>query len=151
MAGWLGVEYEETMLCSSWGGLAWYGDKLMSNKVHKNALDRSVLNNGWEEKLSIFDRYRLNYLLNDRLKTYKYQYKPISFLDMLVIPLLLFFPLKYELKYFTITYLRAKIKGNKFKLILQNIRYYFKRVFLFYEFYLRSLRREKIERPFLKK
>ena len=36
---------------------------------------------------------------------------------MLVIPLLLFFPLKYELKYFSIAYLRAKITAKEFKLI----------------------------------
>ena len=78
LSDWLGIQYDEILLKSTWAGLVWNADRVSSNKRVGTGFSKELLENNWEEKLSIKDKFILNFLMMDRLKHYNYTYSKRS-------------------------------------------------------------------------
>ena len=144
LCDWLGVEYSETLEESTWGGMLWKGDKLSTRKkegrgfsanILKNNWNENILKNNWNEKLSFIDKYIFNFITNKRLKYYGYQVRPIRKIDYFLVPILIFLPLRFELRYFKLSYLL-----NNRTLFLSNLYYFVKRIGLFLKYYIREIK-----------
>jgi hypothetical protein len=147
---WLGVSYEDQLTKSTWGGMRWRGDRVSSNENEVAGWSAKMLNNSWETKLSLTDKYLFNFLLNSRLNFYGYPYRHYNALDFFITPILIFFPLSFELRYFSLSYISNAIKNNEIKKIIVNCVSYFKRVALFYKFYKKEVGGFKFSRELIK-
>ena len=84
--------------------------------------------------------------MNDRLKNYKYSYKKVNLYDYLVVPFILFLPLKFELRFFSMKY----IKNASLRELVVNCIWYISRVLFFYKTYYRTLSGFKFSRRYIK-
>ena len=132
---WLQIDYDESLKLSSWGGLAWLGDRCSEKTNEGTGWSSEMLDNSWEMKLRFFDKYILNFLMNSRLKHYEYDYKKINFVDYLIVFLIIPVPLTFERRYFTLKYIINSVKNKLYKKILKNLIYYPKRIIYFYFIY----------------
>lgn len=147
---WMGIEYHESMERSTWGGLLWHADRLSTRQKDSQGFSKNLLQNNWETVLSGKDQYVLNYLMHDRLIHYGYPHKKIRFMDRLVVFLFILFPLKFEYHYWSWAYLSQRFRRGDLKKILDDIFHYFRRLRLFYVYYLKTLRKSRCDHPFLK-
>jgi hypothetical protein len=129
---WMGIQFEKTLNFSTWGGLRWRGDRVSDKQNSEPGWSSKMLDNSWDTKLSFLDKYILNILLNDRLKHYGYNYNVVNFYDYLILPFLIVMPLRFEARYFTISYIKNNLKNRNYKNLLKNIIYYPARVKFFY-------------------
>lgn len=146
---WLGISYEEQLTMSTWGGKRWRGDRLSLNENEVSGWSAKMLNNSWEKKLSLFDKFLLNFLMNSRLKFYGYPYRENNILDFLIAPVLILLPLSFEFRYFSFSYIREAIKNNEMKKIALNCVSYPRRIVLFYKYYVMAICRFKFSRNFI--
>jgi len=149
LARWLNIDFVDSMKQSTWGGLAWHGDRLTVNKTGSKGLSRDVLINHWEQKLSGLDKYLFNYLLNESLRHYRYSFRPRKVLDAIFVPFLILLPFKYERGYFSFSHLKKLIQNKEYEIILRNISGYIKRVKLFYRHYLKVIFKKGFKHPYL--
>jgi hypothetical protein len=148
LCDWLDIDYERNLEKSTWGGLRWRGDRLSKAENKKIGWSASMLENKWETKLSFLDKYLLNFLMNDRLCHYGYSNNKIMPYDyFLVLPVILF-PLRFELRYFTYSYIKEIIKNNKYKLLAANVIFYMRRVGFFYFVYFRRIKGFRFSRKY---
>jgi len=139
LCNWLKIQYEETMTKSTWGGLLWRGDRV-SSKVNKEVgWSAKMLDNKWEVKLSVKDKYIFNFIMNDRLINYKYIYSRVRVYDYFIIPMILFLPLKHEMRFFSFEYLGRCVKQQDYKSIVRNCFSYLQRVLFFYKVFFRKV------------
>jgi hypothetical protein len=138
---WMGVDFEDTMNYSTWGGLAWGGDNMSPKFNTKIGFSSDMINNKWHDKLSSKDKFIFNILLNSRLKHYGYDYKDVSLMDMIIAPFLILLPM--ELEY------RVIFTRNFIRIFKPNIIGYVKRVILFYKYYFKELMGQKFDSPFI--
>jgi hypothetical protein len=146
---WLGILYEDQLIRSTWGGMIWRGDRLSPNKNEVGGWSAKMLENSWEKKLSLTDKYLFNFLMNSRLKFYGYQHQDISFFDYFAIPILILFPLSFELRYFSPSYFLTAFRNKSFKMIALNCYGYLVRIALFYKYYAKAFDRHKFSRKFI--
>jgi hypothetical protein len=143
IADWLGVSFRPSMLESTWGGLHWYGDRLSDDSLKPVGWTPDRTDNNWRERLGAIDRYVLNYLMVSRLERYDYPHRRVRWWDALVLPLLIPLPLSYERRFLTPSYVVAKLKERDLRSVLNLFIgpwYYFRRVVLFFGYYLRTTR-----------
>jgi hypothetical protein len=145
---WLGINNHETTANSTWGGLAWQGDRL-STQGTGGKFSSAVLVNRWEKRLGFTDKIVLNYIMNNRLKHYGYKRRRITPIDTLLVPLLIPLPLRYELRFASFGYLKTALRRREAKKLGQNLFAYLNRVGLFFKFYAKVTRMQKFSHPFL--
>ena len=149
LCDWLGISYEDQLARSTWGGMAWRGDRLSSNENEVGGWSAKMLENSWEEKLSATDKYLFNFLMNSRLKFYGYPHRENSVFDYFAIPILILFPLSFELRYFSFSYLWAAFQNKNLRVVVLNCYSYLRRVALFYKYYVRTIGRFRFSRKFI--
>lgn len=149
LAEWLNINFENSMLESTWNGLAWHGDRISEKVFESKGWTKDRAENGWENRLGKLDKYVLNYLMNSRLEHYLYSVKKISFLDSILVFVLIIFPLRFERRFLSFSYIRNRISKNKTNQLFQTPIYYFKRVLLSYKFYFRTLRKMQFSRNWI--
>jgi len=132
---WLQIDYDESLNYSSWAGLAWLGDRCSEKKNEGTGWSSEMLNNSWETKLSYFDKYLLNFLMNSRLKHYDYNYNKVKLIDYLIVLILIPLPLTFERRYFSKKYLLHSIKNKMYIKLIKNLIFYPKRIYFFYYVY----------------
>lgn len=143
IAAWLGISFRSSMLVSTWGGLHWFGDRLSDDSLKPVGWTTNRTDNNWRERLGAIDRYVLNYLMVSRLERYDYPHRRVRWWDALVLPLLIPLPLSYERRFLTPSYVVTKLKERDLRSVLSLFIgpwYYFRRVVLFFGYYLRTTR-----------
>jgi hypothetical protein len=145
---WLGINNHETTANSTWGGLAWQGDRISTQRTG-GKFSSAVLVNRWEKRLSFTDKIVLNYIMNNRLKHYAYKHRRITPIDTLLVPLLILLPLRYELRFASFGYLKKALRRREAKKLVQNLFAYVNRVSLFFKFYAKVTMMQKFSHPFL--
>lgn len=146
---WMGIEYHVCMKSSTWAGLQWHGDRLSKGRTKAKGFDGQLLKNLWERKLSVSDRYVLNFIMFYRLKHYGYSYKELRPWDSVMVTLCILLPLTYEWRFFSFHYVYERLRSRQYKRIVSNIVYYFLRIGLFYQYFMKTVRREQFNAPFL--
>jgi len=149
IAEWLGISYNACLTKSTWGGLAWHGDMLSERKKKDDGGSSIVYNNNWENRLSHFDKYVLNYIMFYRLRHYGYSSKRASFLALLITPFLILFPLSYERRFFSFGYICDSLRRRDYAKIAKNVLYFLRRVCLFMKYYADTAGRKRFTQPVL--
>jgi hypothetical protein len=141
-ADWLGVDFQESMLRSTWAGLDWHGDRI-SNKTFASAgWSETRTENGWQQRLGRIDKYVLNYIMNDRLHWYRYSVQPVGLVDAVLTAGAILLPFRCERRFLSPrhvwTTLRSGSNQMRLQLLLMPV-FYARRVRLCYRHFLRTL------------
>ena len=142
-AHWLDIEFNESMLRSTWAGLDWHGDRISNKSFAATGWSEKRTENGWSNRLGKMEQYVLNYIMCARLKHYRYPVKPVNFPDSFFVAILILLPFKFERRFFNPMYVwRTMGSGNtilRLQLLLTPV-YYFHRILICYKHYFRTLR-----------
>ena len=141
-ARWLGVDFSDSMLRSTWAGLDWHGDRLSKNSFAATGWSENRTENGWRHRLGRMEQYVLNYIMNARLIHYCYPAKPVGLLDSFFVAFLILLPFKYERRFISAGYIWCILRDGNTSMRLQltlTPLFYWRRICLCYRFYLRSL------------
>jgi hypothetical protein len=148
---WLSINYEDVLLRSTWGGLQWRGDAMSTNNVDNvSGFSKKRLENNWENKLGWMDKYLFNALLNKRLVEYQYKNKRISIKDYFLVPIYILLPLGFERRLFNYKYIYYRIKSSGVTAVKNDLFGYWKRILLFYKFYISEMFGRKTKINYLK-
>jgi hypothetical protein len=153
LALWLGVEYRESMLRSTWAGLDWHGDRLSRKKFSATGWSKNRTQNGWQLGLGGIEKYVFNYIMNARLRSYGYEAQRISLVSAILAGLLILLPFKCERRFMTPSYVYAILKrGNRQARInlFLTIPYFIRRVKICYQYYWRTLTSRPYSRNWLR-
>jgi len=150
LANWLNIHYTDTMKLSTWGGLIWNGDRLSKRKREGMGFCEDLLQNDWEAILSRKDKYILNFIMNNRLKYYGYSQREINSFSIIIVPILIVLPLKFEWRFLSYKYIRKCFQDGDFVTMAVNMVSYFRRVKLFFHYYFKILKNEDFSPPLLK-
>ncbi len=150
LCSWLGVRYEDAMTKSTWAGLMWHGDRISKKYNTEIGFSKKMLQNNWNQKMTTKDKYIFNFIMNDRLINYEYEYKKIHIYDWLIVTMIMFLPLKFELSFFSINYFKKHIKNKDYKVLIMNNIQYARRVIFFYLYYFRKISGFKFYRKYIK-
>jgi len=143
VAEWLGISYRPSMLESTWGGLHWYGDRLSPTLLAPAGWTPNRTDNNWRKRLGRLDVYVLDYLMESRLRHYRYPCRDAHWWDVLIIPILICLPLRYERRFFGPRYILRNLGSGQlrsFFCVLATPVYYVLRVALFFRYYSRTVR-----------
>ena len=143
VAEWLGVAFLPGMVESTWGGLHWYGDRLSPKLLAPAGWSPNRTDNNWRNRLGRLDVYVLDYLMFSRLHHYGYPCRDARWWDVLVIPILICLPLRYERRFFGPRYILRNLGTRRFRPcvhVLLTPLYYAFRVALFLRYYVRAVR-----------
>lgn len=152
LSQWLGVDYDEILLKSTWAGLDWHGDRLSKKVFQSKGWSEKRTENNWQNRLGKIEQYTFNFMMNARLKHYNYSWQPVSWLDALLVFFLIPFPMRYERDYFSFKHIFSVFKDARRTVQLQFILtplFYVRRVKLCYRFYFSALRGEKFDGPWI--
>ena len=149
LAEWLNINYQDSLLDSTWNGLGWHGDRLSEKVFASKGWTQDRTENGWNNRLGRLDKYILNYIMNSRLEHYLYPVNKINFIDSLLVFILIVFPWRYERRFLTYKYIRDRVSRNKTSQLFQIPIYYFKRVLLSYKYYFRTLTKVQFSRNWI--
>jgi hypothetical protein len=142
-ASWLGVDFQESMLRSTWAGLDWHGDRISNKTFAATGWSETRTENGWQQRLGRIDKYVLNYIMNDRLRWYRYPVRPVRPVDAVLAAMAILLPFRCERRFFfprhVWTTLRSGSNQMRLQLLLTPV-FYGRRVQLCYRHYLRTLR-----------
>jgi hypothetical protein len=111
----LKINYDVSMMESTFGGKLWYGDRISGSKIKSSEWSEGRTYNGWREKLSWREKKIINYIMYSKLKRNDYEHKEITIFGFLLVFFLAFIPFRYELRYLTIRYISAVIRKNKLR------------------------------------
>jgi hypothetical protein len=142
LALWLNIEYRDSLLRSTWGGLDWHGDRISAKRFSATGWSKNRTENNWKTRLGWSEKYILNYLLYDRLRWFKYAASPRKKLDMFIVPLLILLPFRVERRLLNPRKILAIVKNGTLVMRLQLFLFpifYFKRVKLCYKYYYKVL------------
>jgi hypothetical protein len=151
LCAWLSISYTDELTMSTWGGKRWRGDRLSTKENEVSGWSAKMLDNSWDKKLSLFDKFLFNFLMNSRLKFYNYPYRENDILDCFTVPILILLPLSFELRYFSYSYIREAIKNKEMRKVFLNYFSYLQRIILFYKYYAMVIRRFKFARKFIRR
>lgn len=142
-ADWLGVDFQQSMLRSTWAGLDWHGDRISNKTFAATGWSATRTENGWQQRLGGVEKYILNYIMNDRLRWYGYPVKPVGPVDAVLAAMAILLPFKCERRFLSPrhvwTTLRSGSNQMRLQLLLTPV-FYARRVQLCYRHYLRTLR-----------
>ena len=142
-ANWLGVDFRESMLRSTWAGLDWHGDRISNKTFAATGWSETRTENGWQQRLGRIDKFVLNYIMNDRLSWYRYSVKPVGPLDAVLAALAIPLPFKCERRFLSLRHVWTTLRNGSNQMRLQLLFtpfFYARRVKLCYRHYLRTLR-----------
>lgn len=141
IADWLGIDYADSLLRSTWAGLDWHGDRISEKTFAATGWSATRTENGWRKRLGALDRYVLNYLMNDRLAKYGYPVRSASILDGVAVAVLLLLPMKYERRFWSPLHILHALSASNIERaqILLMPYYYLRRIGLCYRHYWRTL------------
>lgn len=131
---WLDISFDPCLKSSTWAGLKWWGDRLSVQPKYKDheQFSKAIRRNKWEQKLSKVDRLIFEYLLADRLKLFKYEFKEKKGLWYgILMWFLIFLPTTYERRHLSLRFQLRWLKSKKLKNMLLAFYFYFKRIILF--------------------
>ena len=123
-------------------GLIWWGDKGSKKKFTGFSVKRAN-EIKWEKKLSYLDLLVMEILFFPYINSFLYKRNFNNFsinLGRIFLPILIFFPMKYELKFFLYG---LKNKNKKFNFIKKSFYCYFKRVKIYLEAIISNLKINK--------
>ena len=109
LALWMGIEYQKSLLDSTWAGLAWKGDKI-STAAYAKVWTINRTHNNWSNRLSRRDLLLLKCAGSRHLVHLEYEaYKPSvpTFLLALILSLL---PMSSEIRYLKPRYLWSRVR-----------------------------------------
>ncbi len=142
-AAWLGVDYRDSMLRSTWAGLDWHGDRISNKSFSATGWSEKRTENNWRKRLGRMEQYVLNYIMHDRLARYHYPVREIGTLDSMLVAILILFPFKYERRFISPSYvwsiLRHGRNSMRLELGLAPV-FYWRRIRLCYRYFARTLR-----------
>ena len=142
---WLEIDYNDSVMESTWAGLRWWGDKMSTAKVDKSMTEeefvKAIRSNSWEQKLNMLDKFVLRVLLNPQLRHYGYcpDRKP-SIVEYICALPAIFLITGFEARYWHPAYILGALRNRKTKDVLRVFYHYLRRVRYFLELYRRSLR-----------
>ncbi len=135
IASWLGVDYHDSMLKPTWGGLEWGADRL-SLKIPKKIWTSDRTYNEWRDKFSYFDKLFLNFFYGRLVDKYDYKTDKLKLIEKIAIPLIIFLPNKFERELFSpksfIKNYRTSSFSQKINIFLSPF-FYISRVIFFYQ------------------
>lgn len=141
-ATWLGVDYRDSLLRSTWAGLDWHGDRISKKTFAATGWSEKRTENGWRQRLGAMEQYVFNYIMNKRLAHYHYPLRPVGWSDAVLVGLVILLPFRYERRFFSPGYVWDILRSgsNIMRLQLFLTPYYFwRRIGLCYRYYLRAL------------
>ena len=141
LAQWLGVQYRESMLRSTWAGLDWHGDRISGKKFSAMGWSKNRTENGWRQRLGPVEKYVLNYITNDRLVKYRYPVSPVGWIDAIGVGVAIVLPFRCELRFLNPVHIWNTLRNGTSVMRLQLLlmpRYYLRRVRLCYQYYWRT-------------
>ena len=145
-ADWLGVDFQESMLRSTWAGLDWHGDRISNKTFAATGWSETRTANGWQQRLGSVEKYVLNYIMNDRLRWYGYPLKLVGPVDAVLVAVAILWPFKCERRFLSPRHVWSTLRGGtnqmRMQLLLTPI-FYAKRVQVCYRHYWRTLRSVK--------
>jgi len=123
---WLSIDFNDILLESTWNKKLWYGDILSSGIVKFFDPSRyEISQKKWDKDLSVIDKIVIESLmrkeiqLNNHVKVYS------SFFWVLITPLLILFPTRYEVKFFFSILKKQRFFLYKTLLAVVCARYYY--------------------------
>lgn len=96
---WLGIEFDQSLMHSTWGGKAWLGDDMSiehRETFNPNSYSKSIAR--WEKSVNCIDEIIIEFLKRPKMKQYGYRQQYSHKAYILLIPLLILLPNKNELK-----------------------------------------------------
>lgn len=142
-ADWLGVDFQESMLRSTWAGLDWHGDRISNKTFAATGWSATRTENGWQHRLGRIDKYVLNYIMNDRLRWYRYPARAVGLVDAVLAAVAILLPFRCELRFMSPSHvwsvLHTGTNQMRLQLLLTPV-FYARRVQLCYRHYMRTLR-----------
>ncbi len=153
LAAWLGVDYRESMLRSTWAGLDWHGDRISAKKFAATGWSRTRTENGWQQRLGRIEKYVLNYIMHNRLKWYGYPAESVGMFDALAVAMLILVPFRCERRLMSPSHVREVwASGNRVMRVqlLLTLPFLFKRIRLCYRHYWRTLSGQALRRNWLR-
>ena len=66
LSEWLGIDFSESLLRSTWAGLDWHGDRLSGKAFDSQGWSATRTENRWEERLGRLEQYVFNYVMQSR-------------------------------------------------------------------------------------
>ena len=142
-ADWLGVDFLESMLRSTWAGLDWHGDRISNKAFAATGWSATRTENGWQQRLGRIDKYVLNYIMNDRLRWYRYLVRPVGPVDAVLAAVAILLPFRCELRFLSPSHIWSVLHTGTNQMRLQLLLtpvFYARRVQLCYRHYMRTLR-----------
>lgn len=142
LSRWLGIEYNETLLHSTWAGLDWHGDRLSKKIFESKGWSEKRTENNWQNRLGKIDQFVFNYIMNPRLRCYTYPAKPVGWIAAVLVALLIPLPMKYEWRHLSIRYIAQVFNARSHVVRLQFLLtplFYCKRVALCYRYFFKVL------------
>ncbi len=152
-ADWLGVDFSEYMLRSTWAALDWHGDRISKKKFSAVGWSEKRTENGWQNRLGWCEQRVFNYIMHSRLKHYGYAFKPIGVIDSVLVFFLIPLPFKYERRFWSIKRAISVFRQNNKVLTLQLILtpiFYWRRVGLCYKYYFLTLNQRQFDGKWLR-
>lgn len=153
LAKWLGVDFQESLLRSTWAGLDWHGDRLSVKSFAPSGWSKDRTENNWQKGLGSIEKYVFNYIMNDRLRWYRYSVEPIGIFDAIIVACLIPIPFRFERRFLHWRHVWRVISSGSLAMQLQLILtpvFYFKRVRMCYKYYSRTFRGVKFKGNWLK-
>ena len=129
LSGWLGIEYDDSMLLPTWAGLGWNGDRL-STKVPSNTWSKDRTSNNWQKELSSRDQWFLKCLVGRRLVSCGYTEKRPGKFQLLLAAVNAVMPMTLEWHYLSPKYISSRVTKNRTGLlqVLETPLFYTRRV-----------------------
>lgn len=153
LAAWLGVDYRESMLRSTWAGLDWHGDRISAKKFSATGWSSTRTENGWQRRLGRIEKFVLNYIMHDRLKWYGYPVEPIGIVHALAVAVLILVPFRCERRLMSPVHVYEVLRsGNRVMRVqlLLTLPFLIRRMGLCYRHYWRTLAGVSFRRNWLR-
>lgn len=142
-ASWLGIDFLESMLRSTWAGLDWHGDRISNKTFAATGWSAKRTENGWQAQLGSTEKYVFNYIMNDRLAWYHYPVQPVGLMDAMLVALAILLPFKCERRFLSPLHIWSTLRSGtnvmRMQLLLSPL-FYVRRVGICYRHYMRTLR-----------
>jgi hypothetical protein len=136
LAQWIGIDFSDSLLESTWGGLEWHGDRLSKKLFSSKGWSANRTSNNWQNDLSLKDKFLIEFLTCQIISQYDYKKIKITFSSFLIAFILIPFPLKFECRFLTPHYIYNTIRSKDKNLIFEALLtpwFYYKRVRLCYK------------------
>ena len=128
-----GLKHDDCLFLSTYQGKKWWGDEISGKYL--DGFSSNVTKKKWLGKLSFYDNFLIEYLLDNRLKHYGYDHKnKLPLISPLISMLLIFLPMKYEVKILLYNLKSSKSLKDFSKALVLGTFYYLLRVRLYLHF-----------------